>query len=93
MSSLNVAQLERIAAVFNAIAVDVLDALARADRELGTYGVETIENASYRTVLFYLNTGETYDATLLYDVEASTFRVGSWGDWVETYEMNGGAVR
>lgn len=49
-----------------------------ADHLLGTFGVETLGHGVY-----YCNTGETYDATLLYDARQGRFWVGSWGDLVE----------
>lgn len=34
----------------------------------------------------YVNMGDTYSTTLLYDVARDTFYITSWGDWVETAE-------
>jgi hypothetical protein len=34
-------------------------------------------------VLLYCNTGETYQTTILYDVNRDRFLIGSWGDWYE----------
>jgi hypothetical protein len=33
--------------------------------------------------LSYVNMGDTYDTTLLYDHKTGRFSVGSWGDIVE----------
>lgn len=41
------------------------------------------------TVALYVNCGDTYDPTLLYDVERRTFLLTSYGDWVETAERKG----
>jgi hypothetical protein len=38
------------------------------------------------TIALYVNTGETYDTTLLYDTEAKEFLVISWGDWYEAWD-------
>ena len=37
-------------------------------------------------VASYVNMGDTYVATILYDIEKGEFFVTSWGDWVEEYE-------
>lgn len=35
------------------------------------------------TVALYINRGDTYDATVVYDVAENSFTVSSWGDWYE----------
>ncbi len=55
-------------------------ALDMANQLSNYHGVEGIEG------LDYVNTGETYDLTLLYDRARRTFLLGNWGDWLETYE-------
>lgn len=54
----------------------------------GTYGAEATfsTDSCTRPAAVYLNTGDTYAATLLYDVDRNRWYVTSWGDWVETAE-------
>ncbi len=66
--------------------------LEEVDRLVAGNGVEPIrdENANDRyygdVVALYVNMGDTYETTLLYDTEAHEFHVTSWGDWYEAYE-------
>jgi hypothetical protein len=53
---------------------------------LETYGVEAIRDRNGHAVAEYLNTGETYTTTILYDHTTRSFRVTTMGDWVEGYE-------
>lgn len=86
--SVDVDAAESLARAFNAYADKSVETVNRqmdqADQELGTFGVEAVkpEGAVYPTVL-YCNTGETYAATLVYDVAEETFYVASWGDVAE----------
>lgn len=61
------------------------------DGILGTYGTECIRTDGWggEAVAEYCNNGQSYDATVLYDVERDAFYVTSWADWVETAERNG----
>lgn len=74
---------------------DVDAALDLADGLMGTYGVEAIRGEGWEDpyygdiIALYVNTGETYEGTLLYDVEAERFYATSWGDWVEAQERKG----
>lgn len=59
------------------------------------YGVEAIRDECFwvdrywqNIVLLYVNTGETYDTTLYYDVIKDIFGLGSWGDWWEWHERH-----
>jgi hypothetical protein len=63
-------------------------ALEDANRLLKGHGVEPIRGRNeggywQDVVALYVNMGDTYNATVLYDVEASEFLVTSYGDWVE----------
>lgn len=67
--------------------------LTMANSLLHGYGVESCRDErawvdSYYgdTIALYVNTGETYDTTLLYDTEAKEFLVISWGDWYEAWD-------
>ncbi len=62
----------------------------------GAFGVEVIRGHEYHggfwgdAVAAYVNTGEAYNATVVYDVGRDTFYACSWGDWVEDYEWRTG---
>lgn len=68
--------------------------LEEVDKLIDGHGVEAIrdENAydSYYgdVIAEYVNTGDAYSATLLYDVREHTFHVTSYGDWYEAYEAD-----
>lgn len=40
-----------------------------------------------RPVLLYINLGDTYDTTLLYEPSKNRFSVGSWGDYAERHNL------
>jgi len=69
--------------------------LDEADEVLKTFGVETIwEKGEYDDpAALYLNTGDTYNATLVYDIDEDELYVGTWGDWVEEAERGGRQIR
>jgi len=55
---------------------------------IGGYGVEAIEgNGNDRyymdTVALYVNMGDTYNTTVLYNTQIDKYAIVSWGDWVE----------
>lgn len=52
------------------------------------FGVEPIwsEKNDFWPTAEYINMGDTYAATLLYDHTTYTIRVTSWGDWYERNE-------
>jgi hypothetical protein len=69
---------------------DVMDAVNEA---VDGHGVESINGTDYQvdkywmdTILLYVNLGDTYDTTLLYDTENNEFSIGSYGDFVEKWE-------
>jgi hypothetical protein len=65
--------------------------LHEANIAIDAYGVECVWDKSLgdpngcwgHPALAYVNMGDTYDATLLYDYTTRTFRVGCWGDVAE----------
>jgi len=68
------------------LAMDIID------YHLGNHGVEAINHESFwngkywrDTGAIYINAGDTYDTTVLYDINKEEFRVTCWGDW---YEQN-----
>ena len=62
----------------------VRTAMAIMDKALDTFGVEGL--AEYE--IEYLNTGETYAETIVYDWDEGKFMLTSWGDVVEQKDMN-----
>ena len=50
---------------------------------LGGYGVEYVGSVEGIQGIEYVNRGDTYSATLIYDRRDDLWRVGSWGDLVE----------
>ena len=70
----------------------ILDAI---NAEIGGNGVESlqpegayIDRYYYNIVALYINTGDTYNLTVVYDTEQERFYVTSWGDWLECWERN-----
>jgi len=64
-------------------------ALRLASEATGNFGVEYIESDQdtmrSREGIEYVNTGDTYNTTLIYDYKTGRFYIGSWGGWVERY--------
>lgn len=73
----------------------VEEALAKADKAIGGFGVEAIRGEEFRrgfwtdSAAHYVNMGDTYANTVLYDVGRDTFYVTTYGDWVEARERGG----
>lgn len=66
--------------------------LAALDELLTTCGVETIDTSEhidrywFHCRACYLNTGDTYNTTILFDTKKDRFYLTSWGDFVESLE-------
>lgn len=60
------------------------------DQFIGGFGVEAIRNCDGDIIAGYINTGDTYAATLLFNYERGTVRVTTLGDFVEAYERRHG---
>jgi hypothetical protein len=59
------------------------------------YGVEVIRGQTWDRYFtdacgVYVNMGDTYVVTILYDVCRQRFVVTTWGDWVEEHQKNYG---
>lgn len=72
---------------------NVDEVLEAANKLLGGHGVESVRDENsyvnkfyHDTVLLYVNMGDPYVATLLYDTVNREFTIGSWGDFVEKLE-------
>jgi len=66
----------------NTVALHAMNAV------LGTYGVEGLgppRGGDYAPPYEYLNTGDTYAGTLIFDRDKDRLFVGSWGDVVEKH--------
>lgn len=57
--------------------------LVRADGMLDGCGVEYLVPDDGTQPVAYVNMGDTYNTTLLFDHEKNRFLIGSWGDIVE----------
>ena len=81
----------RIRALMAATSHKEIDqALDSMNNLLGGYGVEALRDTDwgqyYNDIgLLYVNVGETYAPTILYDTRLEKWIVGSWGDYVEHY--------
>lgn len=70
--------------------------LDEANKLLDAYGIEAIEcnrqvDRYYFDInLLYVNTGDTYNTTLMYDTYEGRFYVTTMGDWVERAERRHG---
>lgn len=60
------------------------------NRLMGGYGVENIEATDGEggrfwqdTVALYVNMGDTYTTTVVYDVDSGSLQITSMGDWIE----------
>lgn len=69
------------------------EAMEKANEILDGHGVEGAsgDGADFGpywkdTILVYVNLGDTYDTTILFDPDEEEFSVGSWGDFVEEWE-------
>ncbi|HEY5606260.1 MAG TPA: hypothetical protein VIL45_07055 [Thermoplasmata archaeon] len=62
---------------------------------LGGYGTEAIwdEDSELSPVATYVNVGDPYVATILYDCYRGTWRIMGYGDWVELAERRGIRIR
>lgn len=60
------------------------------DAELEGYGDEAIfKPGSHQPDAEYINLGDTYNTTLLYDHLAQRWMVTTYGDWIERQERKG----
>jgi hypothetical protein len=56
-------------------------ALKLANEAMGGFGIENLyPDAGY---IYYINMGDTYSLTLLYNDNSNTMWIGTWGDWYE----------
>ena len=71
--------------------------LRKADEAIGGHGVEPLAlgkdsckkydiDWDDREIAYYVNTGDTYSATLIYDPEDNRVYLTTWGDWLQAWE-------
>lgn len=68
--------------------------LDSVSESIGGYGAAAIRGDGWVTYFLdiaalYVNTGDSYACTVLYDVRTSRYLVTSCGDWIECEERNG----
>lgn len=61
-----------------------------ADKAIQGHGVESIRCPSRGLMAVYVNTGDTYSATLLCNISTGAWRITTWGDYVEAFERRHG---
>jgi hypothetical protein len=67
-------------------------AMEFANDAIHGYGVEAIrgdyhvDNFHFDIVATYVNTGDTYNPTIIYETENERFLLTDWGTWVEKNE-------
>ena len=73
------------------------EAILRAiDATLGTYGTEPIDCTKHyqrywhSCAAVYVNVGDTYEPTILFDTIAGKYRLTTLGDFVESYDRRYG---
>jgi hypothetical protein len=74
---------------------DVDAMMEEANELIGGYGVEAIKSEEFweswwwqDTIALYVNMGESYAPTILYDVTERNFKVTSHADWTEEWELD-----
>jgi hypothetical protein len=67
--------------------------MSLVNEHVGGSGVEAIriegahvDNYHFDIVATYVNTGDTYNLTLVHDSENNSFHLTSYGDWLQAYE-------
>lgn len=78
---------------------EVDNILAAVNEVLEGYGVEGIQPEGayvnkfyYSTIGLYVNMGDTYAPTIVYDTEAEEFHLTSWGDFLENWQEDSEAT-
>jgi hypothetical protein len=70
----------------------VNSALEEANKIMHGHGTESIQgftdSREMKDIALYVNMGNTYAATIIYDCISDKFYVGTYGDWLEWREGN-----
>jgi hypothetical protein len=73
----------------------ISDAMEVINYLLQGHGIEAIRGSEWHshywqdTAILYVNRGDTYTPTIVYDVEKERFECTSWGAWVESAQSHG----
>lgn len=85
-------RIEKMVDKYNKMRVDKRDVdgiMEKFDRMLDGYGIEAVRGHDYQDsywgdILFlYVNMGDTYTKTVVYDTQMKRFVFSSWGDYYE----------
>ena len=68
---------------------DVDRTLELVNKLLNAYGIEAIRDGDWEEYyldigVLYVNMGDTYDTTILFDTRTERYLLSSWGDYVES---------
>lgn len=65
----------------------VYNQLSAIERVIGGHGIEGIPNPArtYEDEVSYVNMGDPYTPTVMWDCADERFRVGCWGDLIEKF--------
>lgn len=72
--------------------LDYVDKILRAHGIESIRGEYHVDNYYFDIVALYVNMGDTYSATLLYETDKRRFLLTTWGDWVERNQKKYGIV-
>lgn len=66
--------------------------LNAVNQAIDAFGIEAIrgESSDDEPLALYVNTGDAYTATILYDTEEGKFYLTTYGDWLEAWEHEHG---
>lgn len=68
-------------------------ALGEMNEILGGFGIEYVRNEHIdEPVARYINNGDSYTVTIVYDESADIFEINSWGGWLDSFEQMDGAA-
>jgi len=63
--------------------------LTQIDKLIRGYGAEAlVPDGEMNPIAYYLNNGDTYKTTVLYNVHTRKFEMTSWGDFLEYWESD-----
>jgi hypothetical protein len=68
------------------IVLDLVNEYIRGHGVEAIRGDYHVDNYYFDIVALYVNTGDAYSPTLLYETDTDRFMLTTWGDWVERNE-------
>jgi hypothetical protein len=86
---------KRIVSILNAVdkPEDVDGALEEVSEIIGGHGVEGlpvegawVDHYWRDSIALYVNMGDPYVTTIMYDTDRGVFEIGAWGDFLEDWE-------